>query len=530
VRFAHNTSHRLSMTRSLFGLLCITMAFLCQAQNTKPEKSAGQLDLEAALSFEAPPRGEMPGGWVGGPAGTIFVDNKVVHGGRWSARIERHTDSASKFSTITKSIPIEFSGTTIELRGFLRTEGVSDFVGLWMREDGESPSLAFDNMQNRQLKGTTPWIEYSIKLPVHPEAKQLFFGVLLAGTGKAWADDLHLLVDGAPFWDAPKAERPKTALDGDHEFDNGSRVSIDELTNVQIDNLVILGKTWGFLKYYHPGVTSGHRHWDYELFRVLPAVLEARDHSTANAVLTHWIENLGAVDPCNPCARLDEADLQFGPDLDWIANPKVLGADLSQRLVSIRDNRVPGKQFFVSKVSGIGNPSFDHELGYPDVKLPDSGFQLLALYRFWNIVEYWSPYRNVLGDDWTSVLAEFIPRIVRAKNVESYKQELLAVIAKAHDGHANLWNSLDVRPPAGKCQLPLNVRYIENRPVITGFTAADPNRVAEVKIGDVIIELDSVPVAKLVESWTQYYADSNDSALLRDIARSMTGVRHGRVN
>ena len=86
-------------------------------------------------------------------------------------------------------------------------------MGLWMREDGESPALAFDNMQSRGLKGTTTWTEYSITLPVRPEAKQLFFGVLVAGTGKASADDLQLLVDGKPVWEAPKIERPKTALD-----------------------------------------------------------------------------------------------------------------------------------------------------------------------------------------------------------------------------------------------------------------------------------------------------------------------------
>ena len=77
---------------------------------------------------------------------------------------------------------MDFSGGTVELRGFLRTEEVSDFAGLWMREDGDSPALAFDNMQNRQLKGTTDWIEYTIKLPLVPEAKRLFWGVLLAGT------------------------------------------------------------------------------------------------------------------------------------------------------------------------------------------------------------------------------------------------------------------------------------------------------------------------------------------------------------
>jgi hypothetical protein len=48
---------------------------------------------------------------------------------------------------------------------------------------------------------------------------------------------------------------------------------MNELTNAQIDNLVLLGKVWGSLKYYHPSITSGDRHWDFDLFRVLPAIL-----------------------------------------------------------------------------------------------------------------------------------------------------------------------------------------------------------------------------------------------------------------
>jgi hypothetical protein len=139
----------------------------------------------------------------------------VVHGGRRSLRIERAANSSGTFSTATLAVPIDFSGKTIEMRGFLRTEDVTGFVGLWMREDGDNPSLAFDNMDARQLKGTTEWKEYSIRLPLHPDANRLYFGVLLTGTGKAWADDLQLLVDGRPIAEAPVAEKAKTVIDND---------------------------------------------------------------------------------------------------------------------------------------------------------------------------------------------------------------------------------------------------------------------------------------------------------------------------
>jgi len=183
---------------------------------------------------------------------------------------------------------------------------------------------------------------------------------------------------------------------------------------------------------------------------------------------------------------------------------------------------VPSKQFYVSLVPGVGNPSFDHELGYPHLAFPDAGFQLLALYRFWNIVEYWSPYRNVLGEDWDGVLAQFISRIALAKNAEAYELELLALVAKTHDGHANLWSSLQVRPPVGKCRLPVNVRFVENLPVIVGVSTVDPAAVSPLRVGDVITELDGVPIAKLIESWMPYYAASNESARLRDVGLYMT--------
>jgi hypothetical protein len=74
---------------------------------------------------------------------------------------------------------------------------VSDFAGLWMREDGESPSLAFENMQGRGLKRTTEWTEYSIKLTVHSGARQLFFGAHLGNASPfALPGDLRTMIRG----------------------------------------------------------------------------------------------------------------------------------------------------------------------------------------------------------------------------------------------------------------------------------------------------------------------------------------------
>src|SRR5215469_13187779 len=293
------------MPRVILIAALAASAVVCQGQDAS---------LALLLNFEAPALGER-GGWSGGPPGTLFIDDTVVHGGKHSGRIDRDESSSGEFSTFTKSLPIEFTGKSLQMRGWLRLENVTGLVGLWMREDGDSPNLALENMQSQRVSGTKDWQEYSISLPLRPDAKQLFFGVLMSGHGKLWVDDLQLLVDGKAIWDAPRIERPKTQLDLDHEFDHGSGIATTKLSDIQVANLATLAKVWGFLKYHHPAVTAGKRHWDYDLFRVMPGILAAPDRERAERTLVKWIDGLGEVPACERCANLEEKDMVVRPDI-----------------------------------------------------------------------------------------------------------------------------------------------------------------------------------------------------------------------
>ncbi len=477
--------------------------------------------LETMLTFEASGEDVLTG-WRGGPAATLSPDAQIVHGGKWSARIERDAASEGDFSALTTSIPMDFGGKDLELRGFLRTQDVTGFAGLWMREDGASGPVAFDNMQDRGPRGTTEWTEYVIKLPVSPNAREVFFGALLRGQGKVWVDDLQLLVDGQTVSKAPKVERPRTVLDTDREFDLGSRVEVAALSAAQVANLTTLAKVWGFLKYHHPRATAGHLHWDYELFRILPGVLAASDRESANAILLVWVKGLGDVAPCAPCASAPE-DVPLRSDLEWLRERQTLGAELSAALEWVLRNRdAAGNQFYVSLHPRVGNPDFTRERGYAEHRPPDAGYRLLSLFRLWNIIQYWFPYRDAIDEDWHAVLSEFVPRMAAASDFDTYQLELFALIARVKDGHANLWSSLDVRPPRGKCHLPVRLRFVEDRAVVVGYTHAEDGPACGLKVGDAIDSLDGTAVETLVKTWSPYYAASNDSARRRDIARSLT--------
>ncbi len=67
-----------------------------------------------------------------------------------------------------------------------------------MRVDGPQnrQSLAFDNMQDRPIRGTTDWVRYAIVLDVPNEAVTIAFGALLSGSGQIWMDDLQFEIVG----------------------------------------------------------------------------------------------------------------------------------------------------------------------------------------------------------------------------------------------------------------------------------------------------------------------------------------------
>lgn len=105
------------------------------------------------------------------------------------------------FVTSTGSLPVaQFAGHKVCYSGFLRTEKVTQFAGLWMRADaGTQHSVAFDNMQSQAVKGTTGWKRYAIELTIPPNADRVNFGVLMSGEGTAWFDSLAIEVDDAPW-------------------------------------------------------------------------------------------------------------------------------------------------------------------------------------------------------------------------------------------------------------------------------------------------------------------------------------------
>ena len=111
--------------------------------------------------------------------------------------------SNATFGVVTGTFPVTLAaGKKVRFSGSIKTENITrGWAGLWWRVDGASGVLAFDNMQERGVTGTTDWKQYQVELPVAADAKNINFGAILPGDGTAWFDDLKIELDGVPYTD-----------------------------------------------------------------------------------------------------------------------------------------------------------------------------------------------------------------------------------------------------------------------------------------------------------------------------------------
>jgi C-terminal processing protease CtpA/Prc len=372
-------------------------------------------------------------------------------------------------------------------------------------------------MAERNLKGTNDWQKFEITLNMEPDnTEQIVFGGLLIGKGKVWIDDLEIVIDNSKVQDLKPYERNKYPADLDKEFVSTSKIKDFTPNDFQIQNLKTLGLVWGFLKYYHPEITKGNYNWDFELFRITPKILAATTSTERDIVLLDWIKKLGEVKEGKP-EKLNPQEIKIVPDLDWL-NKSGFSTELQNHLLKTKNANRSNKHYYIDFNPKVGNPKFQNESSYSKISFLDTGYRLLALFRYWNMIQYFFPNRELIGEDWKNVLEEFIPKIVIAKDKTEYTVSMLELIARIHDTHANIWGDNKVLNAYwGKNYPAFETNFIEEQAVVTDFYDDELAKKSNIQIGDVIMKINDKEVSDIVKERIKFYPASNYPTKLRDI-------------
>jgi len=465
----------------------------------------------------------FPDGWFQWGTGySLEPDTVQRHSGKYSLSIkptkEKNQDS---FGCIAYSIPAKYEGDSITLKAYLKYTDVKEgYVGLLLRIDSHEGILNFDNMEKENVQGSSDWKQFSVTLAYPMEAKTIYIGAILSGSGNLWVDDFNISINGNNPTVLKSTEQIHYKAYDDTEFDENSKIQEIEPSEKLVDDLFILGKVWGFLKYYHPEIRKGNYNWDYELFRFLPKFIKCKNVAERNSFLYDWISSFGNI-KTNIKPIDTSRNIYIEPNLSWI-NGKEFGEKLNSLLTNIKNTKRQGTSFYLKTVSGIGNPIFDNENAYSSMKYPDFGYRLLSLYRYWNIIEYYFPYKNLIGERWDSTLEVFIPKFVNSKNELEYKLTTLSLIASIHDTHANIWGyDNTLLKYKGNNFAPLKVKFIEGKVVVYDYHNDSLGKETGLCKGDIITKINNESIEEVVKRKIPLTPASNYETQLREIALTL---------
>jgi len=145
----------------------------------------------ASLSLPAQ-TGDAPFGWLlrgsnpqnyhaGVEANTAFLASNS------------NLENTGIFGTLLQTVSAQnYAGKRVRFHASVRSENVTGWAGLWFRADKGKGTVAFENMEKRPIKGNTEWKNYDIVLDIPADTTSLYYGALVAGSGKIWIDHVVL--------------------------------------------------------------------------------------------------------------------------------------------------------------------------------------------------------------------------------------------------------------------------------------------------------------------------------------------------
>jgi len=283
----------------------------------------------------------------------------------------------------------------------------------------------------------------------------------------------------------------------------------------EIAQLSILCKSWGLLKYYHPGIATGKMDWDSVLISSLDRLSKSKTNQQVNIEVEKMLK-LAGKDTEAPYLPEENAALHTrNLDHKWIGSNTDLNGANRQALDFITRHPYRGLNFYAQP-----NPDNDstiytpNEKPYREMLFPPVRYRLLGLFRFWNVINYFYPYKYAIGRPWDSVLNELIPPLINAKDTVSYHRALAKMAASINDSHGGLWPQV-FDTFTGKYSPSFDFRIIGQKAVVVRMESANPH--SSIKTGSVIEAMDGVPLKRKIKAYWDYIPASNKGGKIKNM-------------
>lgn len=295
----------------------------------------------------------------------------------------------------------------------------------------------------------------------------------------------------------------------------------------ETEKLTAACKVWGFLKYYHPKVAGGEVNWDNQLLEKLPKIEKAETKEEFSLILENWIDDLGTIKEIAPIpAPKDVEFFDKNFDLSWFNN-KLFSKKLSKKLKFIEDNRFQSNVEFDPSFDGFKNI---YNYNNFDYKYKDN--RLLMLFAFWNVIEYYYPYKYIMDQKWSVTLQQILPLVIDAKNDKEFYLSMKKMSSKINDSHVEfiIYGAFAETGVNAFYYFPATGKIIDDKLVVTNILGDSLAEADNIKIGTVITKINNKTIKELIEENIDQVCASNEPSYLDKVERAILKSHFENVN
>ena len=297
-----------------------------------------------------------------------------------------------------------------------------------------------------------------------------------------------------------------------------------EIPYNQCKQIYYFNKTWGFVKYYN-SKQAKKINIDKLYLKYIQKFDTTLTNTEFNNILSNFLNEFNPPKQKNQFENFQELKVKH----HWIYDSIIFEKRNIEKLENIlKFFKSSTNKYVKNRIFLGGAPEF-YDSTYFSIKNPDKNIRMLALARYWNIIDYFYPYPEMLTENWDSTLVKFIPKFYMADGIEKYSKVVLLLISNINDSHAITFSNYLFYNISGY-YLPLfKTSFIENKTVVSSFYGND----STVKLGDVILEINNIKINKLRDSISQYISASNDASKNRiindEVLRSKDSISYFKI-
>lgn len=370
--------------------------------------------------------------------------------------------------------------------------------------------VAFDNMNDFKNRISSSRPTYVIDLNYDQPITKITVGFFVKGSGKLKVTNLSLEVDSGEF--DPSWEKKYS------KFRN--RSDLESLTN--------LCQIWGLLKYHHSGIGEKNLDWDSVLVNYLPAFLSVKkgDSKGYNKLYHSMIYSLGGVPQCTDCKPISSDSLSINQNLSWLQKNSAVD---KKNLIALNEilkssNAIPNKYINLNSPNGI-TALFENEASYKSMTLPNVNYRLLSLFRFWSIINYFYPYKYLIGsENWNTVLENSIPIFINATTSSSYKKAVAQLVASLDDSHSYDFGLLaSIATERNKYSIPARFKILDGKIIVSAIDSTFSAKTG-IKKGTVVKKIQNRSLQDYSMEYAKYIGASNSSFEMEALAKVLQFV------